>query len=367
MPSSLVGISATSRKPNGPHLYATVRAWLSSVSWAKPSIGVLVCAPLSATARSKDRWLIQLRWCATAGMAATIAIARLVVPALPLLPLVSVLLVIAAVNVGWWAVLRAPRTPNMIAAQIALDSVLLTVLLALSGGLTNPFAVFIAFQPALAGILSNGRNGRTTLGIGILAAASIGLLAAAKPLCLTSAPIGAAAALLLGRIASLVSLVVFVAVSAVVYAERLADLREAGERNERLAILGRLVGSISHELATPLGTIVLGSRDLAAMLANGSQETVALARTVADQAERASDIIGLLRGHIRPDQSAERVDLSTLVPEIANRELQSPGLSRRAHLRCPWRCPRDGAPGWALPCSPEPSCERRARNRERGA
>jgi two-component system sensor histidine kinase RegB len=254
-------------------------------------------------------------------MSATIAIARLVVPALPLLPLAAVLLIIVAVNLGWWAIVRIPRSPSVIAAQIALDSVLLTALLALSGGLSNPFAVFIAFQPALAGILSNGRNGRTTLGVCLLSVASIAVLAGAQPLSLASAPLGPAVALLIGRVASLVSLVIFLAVSAVVYAERLADLREAGERNERLAILGRLVGSISHELSTPLGTIVLGTRDLAAMLANGSEETAAIARTVADQAERAGDIIGLLRGHIRPDQHAELVDLSSLVPEIAGREL----------------------------------------------
>ncbi|MEO5731251.1 MAG: ATP-binding protein, partial [Byssovorax sp.] len=113
----------------------------------------------------------------------------------------------------------------------------------------------------------------------------------------------------------------FLGFFASVYTQRLADLRRESARNEKLAMLGRLVGGMSHELSTPLATILLGSNELVDMTREGDPEAAKMARTIADEARRASDIIGLLRGHIRPDQRAAKVSLDELVPAHAAKEL----------------------------------------------
>lgn len=260
---------------------------------------------------------MQLRWMALAGMTATVLTAAMLVPALRVLPLCAVLLVIAGANLGWARLRRRARDRDRVGAQIMVDAALLTALLWFSGGLYNPFAIFLTFQIALAGALCDGR---TTARVGLLAAAATAILAFAPRLSLETAPLGAPAVEMLGRLSAIVSLGLFLGAFAVVYARKLSELREASERNQRLAMLGRLVGGMSHELATPLGTILLGSRDLCALTAN-DPEAAELASAIAAEAERATDIIGLLRGHIRPDQRAEVVDLAAVVPEIARREL----------------------------------------------
>ncbi|APR79661.1 C4-dicarboxylate transport sensor protein DctB [Minicystis rosea] len=300
-----------------------------SSGWAslrRPRLGVFLSAPLASPAQVKDRWLVQLRWLALAGMTATVITARMLVPGLRTLPLAIVLVAVLATNLAWTRLVRAGAegSGDQRARQILCDAVLLTALLWFSGGLHNPFAFFLTFQIALAGALCDGR---TTARVGLLAGVSTAVLAFAPRLPLEGAPLGAAVVEMLGRLAAIVSLGLFLGAFAVVYARKLTELREASERNQRLAMLGRLVGGMSHELATPLGTILLGSRDLCEITREESPEAAELANAIAAEAERATDIIGLLRGHIRPDQRAEMVDLSCIVPEIARRELDRLGFS----------------------------------------
>ena len=287
---------------------------------------MFLSAPLNSPADAKDRYLVQLRWLALAGMTVTVLTARLLVPELRIWPLVGVLAVIVAVNLGWAKLGRraSARTADHLVAQLVIDAGLLTALLWFSGGLHNPFAIFLTFQIALAGALSDGR---TTARVGLVAALSTIVLAFAPRLPLESAPLGRAPVEMLGRLTAIVTLGLFLGLFAAVYAKKLAELRASGERNERLALLGRLVGGMSHELATPLGTILLGSRDLSELTRDASPEAAELANAIAAEAERATDIIGLLRGHIRPDQRAEIVDLAEVVPEIVVRELDRLGFS----------------------------------------
>ncbi len=132
---------------------------------------------------------------------------------------------------------------------------------------------------------------------------------------------------MLGALGALVSLIWFLGFFSSVYTQRLADLRRESARNEKLAMLGRLVGGMSHELSTPLATILLGSNELVDMTREGDPEAAKMARTIADEARRASDIIGLLRGHIRPDQRAATVNLDELVPAYAEKELDRLGFA----------------------------------------
>ncbi len=284
-------------------------------------LGALLSGPPAPSSESADRWLIQLRWLALAGMTATVVVAGLLVPAMRLAPLLLVLGGIVLVNLGWMTAVRwAPRdgAPRWAAAQITLDSVLLGALLWWSGGLHNPFAVFLAFQIVLAGFLCSSR---TAVRIAFMAVAVVALLGWAPSLPLEAAPLGRERLEVLGALGALGSLIWFLGFFASVYTQRLADLRRESARNEKLAMLGRLVGGMSHELSTPLATILLGSNELVDMTREGDPEAAKMARTIADEARRASDIIGLLRGHIRPDQRAAKVSLDELVPAYAAKEL----------------------------------------------
>ncbi len=296
-----------------------------SASRRARQLAVAIAGRAPVLADTADRWLVQLRWLALAGMTATVLLGKRLVPAISLPPLLGALGLIAVVNVAWSLAVRraASSAPRFVSGQLAVDLALVTALLWLSGGLRSPFAVFLTFHLALAGILASWR---TTLGLLLLTFGAMVVLLGAAPLPLESAPIGRAGIELLGGLVSMASLTGFLGFVVLAYARRLELLREDAARNEKLAMLGRLVGGMSHELATPLATILLASGDLAELVDESAPEAAGLARTVAEEARRASDLIGLMRGHVRPDERAEVVDLAALVGEIAVAELDRLGF-----------------------------------------
>jgi len=274
-----------------------------------------------------DRWLVWLRWVAVLGMAATILAAQRFVDGLDVTSLMSVLLAIGASNLIWLTLVTRPLarraekvgepTPSgrrFVEVQLVVDVVSISAMLWFGGGLTNPFAVFLTFQIALAGLLTTPR---ATLGIAALTIAMALGLATAPPLPPIS-PVVERTAI----VAGLTSLSVIMAAFVAVYARRLSRVRDEGAQNEKLAVLGRLVGSMSHELNTPLATILLLSRDLERFRGEMPKEEVdEVVGGIVKEAERANDIVGLVRGHVTPDQSPEPVDLGPFVLEIANQEL----------------------------------------------
>lgn len=268
-------------------------------------------------------------------MIATTATGRMLVPGLDLGPLALGIAGITAINLGWtWAVrraqpegagsrasagARAEPARELTRAQLMGDVLAVAWMLWFSGGLENPFAGFLTFHLALSGLLCARR---TTLLVGLLTLAALGVLLGAPPLPLASAPIGEAAIQKLGDLVSLASLTLFLGFFGVVYAHRLEDIRHQSVRNERLAMVGRMVGGMSHELSTPLATILLASRDLVDVAREGNADEAArLSQTIAGEAQRASDIIGLVRGQIRLDQRLEALELTGFVRGLARGEL----------------------------------------------
>ncbi len=287
-----------------------------------------------------DRWLVWLRWLAVIGMAVTILAANAFVDGLETSAMMSVLLAIGASNLVWLALLskvvrgRAGDGRRYVEAQLGVDVLLLALMLWFAGGISNPFASFLTFQIALAGLLCTPR---ATVAIACLTIVAVVVLTLAPPLPPLTPLISA-----IGIAVALSSLSAIVAAFVAVYARRLSRLRAESARNEKLAVLGRLVGSMSHELNTPLATILLLSRDLKQFRADMPAEEVdQLVSSIAAEAERANDIVGLVRGHVGADQALEPVELCAFVEEHGNAELDRLGFEgeRRFVLAAPITVP----------------------------
>jgi len=110
-------------------------------------------------------WLIRLRWIAAAGLLSTALIARELTPVtFDIWCVLAVSVAVAGYNalLQLWALMwlrnrppedAAPVAKHITHMQIAADLVCLVILLQCTGGMINPFVVFMVFHMAIAGIM----------------------------------------------------------------------------------------------------------------------------------------------------------------------------------------------------------------------
>lgn len=281
---------------------------------------VLIAGRVPMPRESADAWLIALRWLAIAGMLLTIWAAKQLVPGLRLLPLTSLLTLLSLLNIGWMIFSSPSR--SLAVPQLLCDVVALSALLWFSGGIANPFAGFLTFQIALAGLVTRGNTTAAIAGAVVIASL---VLFFAPEIPWQTAVVSPESLRRVASVACVAGFGGFTGFAAWVHGRRLDALRAESARDERLTMAGRLAGSMAHELNTPLATILLASNELAEVAVTGDhEEVVALSRTLAQQAQRASDIIELLRGRVRDGQLLSRMgmmDVSALVGEVVDEEL----------------------------------------------
>ncbi len=210
------------------------------------------------------------------------------------------------------------------ATHLAFDICQLTSMLALTGGIQNPFALlYLAPVVISASNLSLG----ATLALAMLAFGSISLISffhwplpwdPQDPLLLP--PLYVA-----GNWISLTLGIGF----CLIYAWRTADearrmhaalaaTQSALAREQRLSDLGALAAAAAHELGTPLGTIAIVSRELERDM-GATSKWIDDVRLLRSQAERCREILSQLsQQDTDEDNIAKRLPLAALIDEIAD-------------------------------------------------
>jgi len=220
--------------------------------------------------RIRLRTIIFIRWIAVAGQLATLLFVHFGMGyPLPLGWTLATVAALAAVTAG--AQVRrsasARLTDRESALYFAFDMVQLSVLLFLTGGLNNPFAILIL---APVTVSATTLSYRSTLGLAALAITCINLLAVFhQPLPWSAEGYALAPNFVTGFTISLGLAVIFI--TSYVYrvaqesrrlSDALAAAQAALDREQSLSSLGALAAAAAHELGSPLGTISLVSREL---------------------------------------------------------------------------------------------------------
>ena len=264
--------------------------------------------PAPATGgRVRLRTLIIVRWIGIAGQVAALGLVRYGLGySLPIAWAVAAVGASAAFNL-WLSTGEARRrllSDRMAAAQLGYDMLQLAVLLYLTGGLGNPFAVLILAPVTVsATVLSRG----STISLSALALGIVAILAGYHlPLPWPDGGFRLEPLFILGLMLALGTAVLFIAayVSSVAEeARRMSDALSATQmaldRERRLSAVGALAAAAAHELGTPLGTIALVAHEIARELPAESPITgdVALLQS---EARRCREILAELAA--RPSQ-----------------------------------------------------------------
>jgi two-component system sensor histidine kinase RegB len=236
-------------------------------------------------------WLARLRWAQTAGQASTVLVGQFLLDgALPIAALFGVIgigLISNLVLELYFFGDRRRETPSrtvhewQLAVVMMLDVGILTGLLYLTGGPTNPFGLLYVVQIALATVLLRARwawllGGLSFVGFGLL-------LVVHEPLSIPPDNRAVGAWVALGVASAFV--VHFLQRIHAALGEREAELTEARyltARQERLASLATLSAGAAHELSTPLGTVALAAKELERALTKADAGSANLAELAAD-------------------------------------------------------------------------------------
>ncbi len=280
------------------------------------------------------RTVTVLRWIAIAGQVAALLFTTRVMGLHVAVGAASVAIG-ASVVVNLLATFLAPPTRRLLAGEsaalLAFDVVQLGVLLAVTGGLDNPFAVLLLAPVAIAASVL-GR--RATLALVLLTVAAIaGLGTWHLPIGTAEGHLESPPLFRLGFGLALAVGVCFVGlyarqVSSEVHAmnEALEATRAALARAQRLADLDGVVAAAAHELGTPLATIKLTASEMVDELEDrleGAEGDPGLAHLLEDarllraQADRCRDILREMGRAGRRDPYLDRGLLEAVLREAA--------------------------------------------------
>jgi two-component system, sensor histidine kinase RegB len=279
--------------------------------------------PLPSDVSISLRKLVLIRWVAVVGQAATIVIVRYGFGFD--LPLRSTFLVIAASAVLNLMVSQrrraAPRLGDREAAlYLAYDTLQLGVLLFVTGGLQNPFAILILAPVTVsATILSRSSViGLSAFTIAVITALALWHLPLPQR---EGLPLEPRPIYILGFWTALVCSTIFISGyvwSVAIEARRMRDAYAATQlalaREQRVSAVGGLAAAAAHQLGSPLATIAVIAKELARDLPKDSPYAADL-ELLLSQSERCRTILADLAHHRDTERGSpfERLPFSALV------------------------------------------------------
>lgn len=262
------------------------------------------------------RGVIALRWVAVSGQLLTIlAVQGVLQIPLPLPLLLTVVAATAALNVGLMIAYRlgpgygvnltSNHWQQLLGLTMLFDLAALTALLYLTGGITNPFCLFYFVNIVLAAIVLARP---WVWGLTLFGVLCIGLLTIYfRPLLDFDFTVPKSDQVSLGlSISRLGVYIAFTTCSSVIVLfitrirgqleileDRVRQLAKAQARSDRLDSLGTLAAGAAHELATPLSTIAVITKEIEQELLRRtvSDQTVADVAIIRTELDRCRDIL----------------------------------------------------------------------------
>lgn len=275
--------------------------------------------------------LLALRWIAVAGQAAAVETARraygIVLPLEPIYVLfaTSVLANLAAL---FLRPARTPLTESEAAAILTFDTVIVGVLLMITGGVENPFALML-LVPAVVGatVISSWLALMPGLAALVFLAA---LPVLSLPLAFADGGVLTLPAFYVAGHWTAIALCLAVLLAHIrrtgaetrAMGESLLAAQLALSRERRLADMAGMAAAAAHELGTPLGTIKLAASELAEDLDGEARED---ARLIAQQADRC---MAMLRSLGQSREAGVDPFLAAAPLEAILREAAEPHMER---------------------------------------
>ena len=277
----------------------------------------------------RPQTLTNLRWMAIAGQIGALAVATTYFDlALPIGICAAAVGLSVVVNLMFMAVFSQKRrlTEGEALATLLYDLGQLSLLVLVTGGLTNPFALLVL---APVTISATALNLRSTLIVAVSAIVLVSLtgqygvpLQQRDGVTLTMSPL-----FRFGFWLSTVIAIVFMAV----YSRRIAtEIRAVSDalfaaqmalaREQKLTDLGGVIAAAAHELGTPLATIKMVSTEMVNEL-SGQDELREDAALIRDQADRCRDILRSMGRAGKDDLLLKQAPLTAVVQEAAEPHL----------------------------------------------
>jgi two-component system, sensor histidine kinase RegB len=272
------------------------------------------------------RTLLALRWIAIAGQLVALGvITQLLGFPVQMLPALLAIGISAALNLGLrlFYPVNSFLSGRQAAVQLAFDLVQLAVLLYLTGGLTNPFAVLMLVPVTISATLLSLRSTLVLFGLAMLCTTALGLWSLPLPWTAGEQPfimpriyrIGEWVAIFVGM-AFLTAYAWRVSAEARRRQQALVATQEALARAQQMSAVGSLAAAAAHELGSPLGTMTLIARDLQNQLRNDPDfgDDIALLN---DQLTRCRDILAGISKQTVAEEHFRTATLDALLQEVA--------------------------------------------------
>lgn len=269
------------------------------------------------------RTLTRIRWAAITGQLATLAVVGfgLGFP-IPWWPVLAAVLATAFLNLGLTWLYRARDRLDGASAfwNLAFDLFQISVLLFLTGGLANPFAIWLLVPVTISATLLSARA--TALLVAVAIALLTFLWQTALPLPWEKGGIHLPETYRLGVFMAISLGMVFLAAYAwAISAEArrrqaaLIATQAALEREGRMGALGALAAAAAHELGGPLGTMTLIARDLEESLGRDPMFGPDV-QLLAQEVKRARDILTGIAERAEAEDPFPELPMPALLREV---------------------------------------------------